>query len=499
MSVILVDNLSFGYDGACENIFENVDIRLDTSWRLGLTGRNGRGKTTFLRLLTGELEYSGSITASVDFYRFPYHPEDESLSGDEIIRKICKGRDDWEISCELSMIGLSEEVTARPFCTLSGGERTKLLLAAMFLAENRFLLIDEPTDNLDSETREAVGEYLSAKNGFILVSHDRALLDRCTDHIMSINRNSITVTKGNYSVWEHEKELSDSRELEENRRLRKEIGRLTDAAKRTSEWADRSERKKIGFDPTKTEKSLTRRAYEGAKSKKAMARAKAFEDRSLKAAEEKSKLLKEIEKADTISISPLKFHSNVILEAEDFGLSYGDMELFAGAELTLRQGEAIALCGKNGCGKSTLLRYICGERDGVTASGRLILPSGVIISYAPQNADHLKGTLSEYAEKTSVDLTLFLTILRKLDFGREQFAKRLEDMSAGQRKKALLAGSLASKAHLYAWDEPLNFIDVISRRQIEELITSCRPTLLFAEHDEMFRKNVGAVEIWLDR
>ena len=92
---------------------------------------------------------------------------------------------------------------------------------------------------------------------------------------------------------------------------------------------------------------------------------------------------------------------------------------------------------------------------------------------------------------------MFLTILRKLDFSRQQFSKRLEDMSAGQRKKALLAASLASRAHLYVWDEPLNFIDVISRTQIEELIKSCRPTLIFAEHDEMFRRNVGAEEIYL--
>ena len=497
MSVISINGLSFGYDGAEENIFENVNLQLDTSWRLGLAGRNGRGKTTFLRLLTGELEYRGKITASVDFYRFPYRPEDESLPALEIIRSICESREEWEIDRELSQLGLDGSITERPFNTLSGGERTKLLLGAMFLAENRFLLIDEPTDNLDADTREAVGDYLSSKSGFILVSHDRALLDRCTDHIMSINRNSISVTKGNYSVWQREKELADSRELEENRRLRKEIGRLTDAARRSAEWADRSERKKIGFDPTKTEKSLTRRAYEGAKSKKAMARAKAFEDRSLKAAEEKSKLLKEIEKADAISVSPLKFHSDVILSAESFGLAYGERQLFENMSFTLRQGECVALCGKNGCGKSTFLKYICGEREGITPSGKLILPSGVIISYAPQSADHLKGTLSEYSDRALVDFTLFLTILRKLDFGRQQFSKRLEDMSAGQRKKALLAASLASRAHLYVWDEPLNFIDVISRTQIEELIKSCRPTLIFAEHDEMFRRNVGAEEIYL--
>lgn len=497
MSVISVNSLTFGYDGAADNIFENINLQLDTDWKLGLTGRNGRGKTTFLRLLAGEFEYSGTITSSVDFYRFPFAPKDDKLPAIDIIRSICSGREDWEIDCELSQLGLDPAIAERSLCTLSGGERTKLLLSAMFLAENRFLLIDEPTDNLDWETRELIGEYLSRKSGFILVSHDRALLDRCTDHIMSIDRSRITVTKGNYSVWQREKELSDSRELEENRRLRKEISRLTDAAKRTAEWAECSERKKIGFEPTKVEKSLTRRAYEGSKSKKAMARAKAFEERSLKAAEEKSKLLKDIEKADAVSISPLEFHSSVLLSADKFGLSVGGRQLFEGKTFEVKQRDVIALCGNNGCGKSTFLRFICGEKEGITPSGQLIMPSGVMISYAPQSAEHLKGTLSEYAESLDIDLTRFLTILRKLDFGRQHFAVRLEDMSTGQRKKAQLAASLASRAHLYVWDEPLNFIDVISRTQIEELIKSCRPTLIFAEHDEMFRRNVGAKEIML--
>lgn len=497
MSVISVNSLSFGYDGAVDDIFDNVSLQLDTNWKLGLTGRNGRGKTTFLRILAGELDYSGSITASVEFYRFPFVPENDKLPAADIIRSICSGREDWEIDCELSQLSLDPTVALRPFCTLSGGERTKLLLAAMFLAENRFLLIDEPTDNLDSETRELIGDYLAAKSGFILVSHDRALLDRCTDHIMSINRSGITVTKGNYSVWQREKKLSDSRELEENRRLRKEISRLTEAARRTADWAECSEKKKIGFEPTKVEKSLTRRAYEGAKSKKAMARAKAFEERSLKAAEEKSKLLKDIEKADAVKLSPLDFHGSVLLSADRFGLSVGDRQLFEGKSFEVKQGMVTALCGSNGCGKSTFIKYICGEREGITSTGQLIIPSGLIISYAPQSAEHLKGTLTEYADSLDIDLTLFLTILRKLDFGRKHFSVRLEDMSTGQRKKAQLAASLASRAHLYVWDEPLNFIDVISRTQIEELVKACRPTLILAEHDEMFRRNVGAREIML--
>ncbi|MGN1417352.1 MAG: ribosomal protection-like ABC-F family protein [Oscillospiraceae bacterium] len=496
MSIISINDLTFGYEGSYDNVFENVDIDLDSTWRLGLVGRNGKGKTTLLKLLCGCYEYSGSISSEVEFGYFPYDIEDESMLTGDILEGL-GSCEEWELIRELTMMNVSAEVLYRPFCTLSGGERTKALLAVMFTGENRFPLIDEPTNNLDEDSRRTVGEYLRRKSGFILISHDRTLLDGCIDHVLSINRKDISLMKGNYSDWQREKDNTDRAEKEENIRLKKEIKRLNESAKRAAEWADISERKKIGFDPTKTEKSLTRRAYEGAKAKKAMARAKAFEERSLKAAEDKSKLLKNIEKSDSLKLSPLKYRGSIIVKAEKAGIVRGGNELFRNISFEVTEGKQLALCGGNGCGKSTLLRMICGIDDGAELTGSLIVGSGLKISYAPQNADHLKGSFAEHADKLGIELTLFLTILRKLDFGREQFEKGLEELSAGQRKKVLLAGSLASQAHLYVWDEPLNFIDVISRRQIEELIKQYRPTMLFAEHDRAFREAVGAEEIYL--
>lgn len=496
MSIISINDLTFGYEGSYDNVFENVDLDLDSTWRLGLVGRNGKGKTTLLKLLCGCYEYSGSISSEVEFGLFPYEVNDENMLTVEILEQI-NSCEEWEIIKELSLMNVSAEVLYRPFRTLSGGERTKALLAVMFAGEDRFPLIDEPTNNLDEASRQTVCEYLRRKSGFILISHDRALLDGCIDHVLSINRKDIVLMKGNYSDWQREKENTDRAEMEENIRLKKEIKRLNESAKRASEWAEISERKKIGFDPTKTEKSLTRRAYEGAKAKKAMARAKAFEERSLKAAEDKSKLLKNIEKSDSLKLSQLKYRGNIIVKAESIGISRSGNELFNNVSFQVTEGKQTALCGENGCGKSTLLRMICGIDDGAELTGQLIVGSGLIISYAPQSAEHLRGSFADHADKLGIDLTLFLTILRKLDLGREQFEKHLEDLSAGQRKKVLLAGSLASQAHLYVWDEPLNFIDVISRLQIEELIKQYRPTMIFAEHDRAFREAVGAEEIHL--
>lgn len=149
MSVINVANLTFSYDNNSENIFENVSFSIDTEWKLGFIGRNGRGKTTLLRILTGELEYTGSISADVDFEYFPYDVSDENEFTIDIIRTISNDAQDWEIYKEISLLSLSDDVLYREFSTLSNGEKTKALLAGMFLKQNTFLLIDEPTNHLD--------------------------------------------------------------------------------------------------------------------------------------------------------------------------------------------------------------------------------------------------------------------------------------------------------------------------------------------------------------
>lgn len=270
MSVINISNLTFAYEGSFDNIFENVSFSLDTDWKLGFTGRNGRGKTTFLKLLLGKYEYSGSISADTDFEYFPYEVSDSSLNAIDIIGEICPEYIYWELVREMNFLEISEELLYQPYSCLSFGEQTKLQLAAMFLRENSFLLIDEPTNHLDMHGREILGRYLNGKKGFILVSHDRAFMDGCVDHILAINRAYIEITKGNFSVWLENKELRDNFELSENEKLKREIKRLEKTASEKSEWSDRAERRKIGFDPVKTEKSLTRRASEGAKDRKSV-------------------------------------------------------------------------------------------------------------------------------------------------------------------------------------------------------------------------------------
>lgn len=489
MSMIKVENLTFSYPSSYDNIFEYVNFQIDTDWKLGFVGRNGRGKTTFLNLLLGKYEYSGKIISSVQFSYFPYPVVDKSRLTGEILAEICPVAEEWEFMRELSYLEVESDVLWRKFETLSNGEQTKALLAALFLNENNFLLIDEPTNHLDADARKIVSSYLKKKKGFILVSHDRKFLNGCVDHILSLNKANITVQSGDFSSWMTNFERQNEFEKTQNERLKKEIKRLKDTARQKSEWAYISESKKIGFDPMKTEKSISRRSYEGAKSKKMMKRSKQIIQRSNNAVEEKSKLLKNLECDEELKIAPLEYVKNVLAEFENVSISYGERVVLSNICLRIEKGDRIALCGKNGSGKSSLLKLMLGEP--IENTGDIKIGSGLVISYVSQDTSHLQGSLKDFAKENKIDESLFKAILRKMDFSRVQFEKDISGFSGGQKKKVLIAKSLCEKAHLYVWDEPLNFIDIYSRVQIERLLNDFSPTMIFVEHDKAFQDAVA--------
>ena len=162
MAQISINNLTFGYEGSFDYVFENVSFSIDTNWKLGFIGRNGKGKTTFLNLLLGKYQYTGSISASTKFDYFPYEIAEYQKQRPvaEFIEDLKPGCEIWRVICELEELSESSEILYRPYCTLSPGERTKRLLAVLFSQENEFLLIDEPTNHLDQNAREGVKVYL---------------------------------------------------------------------------------------------------------------------------------------------------------------------------------------------------------------------------------------------------------------------------------------------------------------------------------------------------
>ena len=494
MALINISGLTFSYDGSYDNIFEDVSFRLDTDWKLGFIGRNGRGKTTFLNLLMGKHEYKGSISSTVDFEYFPYKVKSkhDSKNTIDLTESIYPSFMLWELLRELSLLEVEEEVLYRPFCTLSNGEQTKVLLALLFLKENNFLLIDEPTNHLDREARKTVSDYLNTKKGFILVSHDRAFLDNCVDHILSINRMGIEVVKGNFASWWANKEKQDNYELNENERLKKDIRRLSSAAKQAADWSDKTEKTKIG---SRNSGIKPDKGYIGHKAAKMMKHSINIKARQQEAIEKKSGLLRNIESAQSLKISQLTYPSSRLAELEGISIYYGERQVCRDVCFTIEQGDRISLCGRNGSGKSSILKLILGEP--LSYKGMLRKGNGLEISYVPQDASFLEGGLTEYTVQNKIDESLFKAILRKLGFSRVQFDKDMLAFSAGQKKKVLVAGSLCKKAHLHIWDEPLNYIDVISRMQIEELLLEYKPTIVFVEHDNAFCENIATKKVEL--
>ena len=486
MSMIKIENLTFSYPTSYDNIFEDVNIQIDTDWKLGFVGRNGRGKTTLLNLLLGKYEYSGKIHTTVQFDYFPYSVADKSQFTNEIFFEIAPAAEEWELMRELSYLDMEADVLYRLFETLSNGEQTKVLLAALFCNEGHFLLIDEPTNHLDVKAREIVAAYLKKKKGFILVSHDRRFLDGCVDHILSLNRASIEVQSGNFSSWMTNFERQQEFELAQNMRLQKDISRLQQAAKRSAIWSDRVEASKIG---------AVDKGYVGHKAAKMMKRSKTIEARQQQAIEQKSGLLKNIETAENLKIAPLMYHVDTLVSFSDVAICYDGNNVCEPVSFTVQRGERVVLDGKNGSGKSSLLKLLVGEP--IEHSGMIQMGSGLVISYVPQDTSHLKGMLSDFADENHIDESLFKAILRKMDFERIQFEKDIQDFSDGQKKKVLIAKSLCEQAHLYVWDEPLNFIDVYSRMQIEQLIKEYSPTMVLVEHDSVFRETVATKTVQL--
>lgn len=284
MSKITINKLCFYYCDYYNPIFDNVNIVLDTDWSLGLIGRNGRGKSTFLKLLTGKLKpVRGSIAMSVNMEYFPYEPDKkytvamdivkENIGGlktmedkmEEIIAALDESR--YNEYCEIQLryselggyemegrilkemadMGLDEKLAYREYSTLSGGERTRMMIIALFLRKNSFVLLDEPTNHLDMEGKEMVAEYLRKRKSFIVVSHDRDFLDKTVNHIMSINKADIKVEKGNYTSWRKNMDIIEEYEFRTRDKLEREIKQLERKSKQVRDWAGTANTQKYEF------------------------------------------------------------------------------------------------------------------------------------------------------------------------------------------------------------------------------------------------------------
>lgn len=498
MTNITMNHVTFGYDQLGTLLFDDVQLIIDDQWKLGLVGRNGRGKTTLLKLLQNQLPYQGTISHTMEFVYFPLNISDPT----QLTYYALQEQGDfeiWQLERELNLLACDPEVLWRPFFTLSGGEQTKVLLATLFTEDGGFPLIDEPTNHLDIVGRKQVANYLrKKKQGYILVSHDRQFLDETVDHILAIEKSQLVLYQGNFSTYEEQKARQDAFEQAQNIKLKKEISRLQQTAREKAAWSASRETDKLnkskGF--IDTEYRRVSPGAIGADAARMMKRSKAILQRVESQIGKKEQLLKNIETVDGLSMNWQPSHHRRFIQVENLQLAYDEHILFDNVHFELNRGECLAITGKNGSGKSALMQALLGTFPG-KYSGEIFLPQGLAISYVRQKYEDNQGTLSEFALQEGLDYPMFLNNLHKLGMERNVFENRIERMSMGQRKKVELAKSLSQPADIFFWDEPLNYLDVFNQQQIIQLLQRVRPTMLVIEHDQHFIEAVSTKRLAL--
>ena len=514
---ILLDNMTFQYEGALKPVFENVTLHLDASWRLGIIGRNGRGKTTLLNILAKHYSpKSGVLKLPEHVTMFPLTVEHKNALTLKVIRELIGPIDQIEaemeyltgctdekslirygdlmelyeyyqgynldtlIKKELYHLNMSPEILSRPYQSLSGGERTKVQIAAMFLKPQHYMLIDEPTNHLDMLGRAELSDYLSHKSGFALVSHDQAFIDDCCDHILAIGKNEITIEKGNYSSWDENRRQFESFELSKKEKLTKETKQLEKAALIARGYSVNKEKQKSG---------AMDKGFVGARSARLMKRAKSLEKRRSDKLDEARNLLSGYEKVRRLELRQTDIRAQNYLKVHDMSFSYGTKVILNKMSFEINKGDRIWLRGENGAGKSTLLDILNGQIT--TREGYIHKHSELRISRAYQDMPVLKGLVSDYLEQYKTELTGFVRMLDYFNMDVAYLDRRIETLSEGERKKLDIARALSSDAPLFIWDEPLNYMDYHFRIQLEEAVLKYEPTIIFVEHDRTFAHKIA--------
>lgn len=503
MAQITLTDIDFTYDGGSGPVFQQFSVAFDSNWKLGLVARNGRGKTTLLKLLSGRLRPdSGSCMMPRSIRPVLFPPAADGTSHDStqnVIRQSVPELEEWRFVRELTLLAVDQELLARPFHTLSPGEQGKVMLAALFAGEGAYVLLDEPGNHLDAGGKRILTEYLSGKQKFLLVSHERMLLDTVTDHTLALLKSGPELVAGPYHIWAEHRRSVESFERAENAKLTKEIMLLEESARQSGQWAGKSHRESRKDDGSGVKFGLKEKNR--VKAARLERRAKQTIRQKERAAGAKEKLLHDIEENDPLKMNILDFHGVNILTATDLTLWYEGKMLLEKTSFRIDKGERVCLTGYNGAGKSTLLKLIAGSSlpETLHRDGCLHIPQGLKLSILPQTCELADIKLSAYVRQKGLDVTRVFTLLRKMGLPREAFDGNVSDLSAGQQRKLLLAAGISEEAHLYLWDEPLNYLDIETREQLEEVLLKARPTLIFTEHDQYFCEKIATKYLHLPK
>ena len=449
-----------------ERLLLNIDsFKLFSEDRIGIVGRNGSGKTTFLNILTGRLiPEEGKVTLREGYsYISQLEPPDGEPLG--------------EMRSVFQVKTLGEEGR-------SGGENTRLKLASAMSRRNILLIADEPTSNLDREGVELLQKELKSFQGALLiVSHDREFLDELCTSILEIKDGGIKLYKGNYSKYKLLKEEERKREVFKYESYEKEKKRLEEHIYERKEKVKGIKRtpSRMGNSEARLHKMGGQKAKEGL-------------DRAIKNLEarierlEVSERPKEIKKAQVDIQNSMEHQNKVIFSSDALNKSFGSKIIFQDAAFAIEGGMKTAIIGTNGSGKTTLINMLIKGEGNIRSSNTLK------IGYFKQDLSLLEEdkSLIENIMDSSIYSEAFVrTLLARLLFERADINKRADILSGGERVKGGICKLLVSDFNVLILDEPTNYLDIYSLEALEEALREYRGSIIFVSHDRHFTNTVA--------
>ncbi len=495
-------------------ILDGFSLQVDEGERVGLLGKNGAGKTTIFRILTGQVGPDEGTVAiapgkrlglisQIPVYPPEYTVEDvldrafdplhemeremEALAArmgetpdPEVMARYDKLSAAFEAEggydtgtrmnkvCNGLNIGL--DMRQRLFSALSGGEKTRINLARLILEDTDILLLDEPTNHLDLNATEWLEDYLGHFKGTVLaISHDRWFLDKVVRRVAEVHDGRAELYSGNYSFYVEEKERRFQERLKQYEKEQAKIAQLEEAAEKLRMWAFK------GMDKT----------YKRAKSMEKRIERMRTTDRPTK------------ERKLATRFGEREFHGDEAMVIDHLSKSFGDRALLSDLNLEVAGGERIALLGDNGTGKSTFLKIIMGEQP--PDAGTVYLGPSIRIGYLPQiiHFDRPDRNLVDtmlYAQNCSTQEAR--DRLAAFRFRGEDVFKPVSALSGGEQSRLRLCMLMDSKINFLILDEPTNHLDIDSREWIEEAVAEYGGNLLFVSHDRYFIEKF-AQRVWM--
>lgn len=467
-------------------ILEDVSLSVNSGEVIALIGENGAGKTTLLKVITGDTApESGQVSRQGE--AIAYVPQEAKL-GITIENSFNKATEGWRINYALAQVGLEQKAHESAVSNLSGGQKTRLAFASILAhdLEPTMLLLDEPTNNLDAEGLEWLEQFIRLfQGGILLVSHDRAFINRVAIRIIELDKGKLRQYGGNYDFYQQQKEIEFQTAQEMYEKTQDEMRRLEKAMASQSEKSQHTHKHIKRNDNDKYQRDFFRNRV----TVKYGQQAKALAGRLEK--------VDEVERPDgakdyKVSLSGGVPNGKLILRLQSINKSYVT-NVLNGVDLEIRGNERVHVTGGNGNGKTTLLKIAAGllqpdNGDVIIGTGG----TGISLGYFSQDIDGLEHnkTAIENLQITDAKATALYRETRSLGLYKDDLRRPVSELSRGQQAKLGFAKLLLGSHHILILDEPTNHLDIPTREQIEAALRHYDGAILFASHDTYFANSL---------